>query len=188
MGEKVFIDFVYDLSINTLEDSKEMSCNAEYNHNFDDTLYEKINERLETEFNCTVPFLPPMSSKLLPGRVTPICQHHETSTNAYERYDYLRSSGQSTLCDSPCAGMDIYLGLPFLGTHVSNMAYIKVYLKSTVKIKRTVLDYDFTTLVAELGGYVGLLLGISVVNVSLIINNFFAKCLMEKLLKLNICQ
>jgi len=43
---------------------------------------------------------------------------------------------------------------------------LQVYVKSTVRMKRTVLDYTWVTMLAEIGGYTGLLLGVSVVNVT----------------------
>ena len=149
------------------------------NDNFDDTLYDRINEMLENEFNCTVPFLPPVKSKLT-GNDIEICESPHTGADAYEQYYYLRSSGQSTLCDSPCTGMDIYLGLPFFAAGNEGLAYIKIYIKSALKVKTTVLDYGFVTLFAELGGYVGLLLGLSAVKVSVVINTFLVKHLTRK--------
>ena len=86
IGQKVFIDFVYDLAINTLDQSEEMPCSNNMNDNFDDTLYERINEMLENEFNCTVPFLPPTKSKLR-GNDTEICQNLSTGADANEQYN-----------------------------------------------------------------------------------------------------
>ena len=149
---------------------------------FDDTLYNRINEKLKDKLNCTVPFLPAIRSKLT-GYVTGICKKTNQSLQAVKVYDYLRASGQSTLADPPCTGADIYLGLPFISNTEENVAYIKIYLKSTVKIKSTVLDYKFLSLVAEVGGYVGLLLGISCVKVLITINSFFMRHLQQKLIE-----
>ena len=101
---------------------------------FDATLFSRINQDLENKFNCTVPFLPTFKSELT-GHETTICKEENKSMEASKRYDYLRSSGQSSLCPSPCEGMDIYLGLPFISTADSNSTYIKIYLKSSLKIK-----------------------------------------------------
>ena len=57
-GEIVFVDFVYDIAINTLFASKEASCDKSMDNLFDSTLYSRINEELHRSFNCTVPFLP----------------------------------------------------------------------------------------------------------------------------------
>ena len=157
-----------------------MACNDNMDKHFDVTLYGRINEKLELKFNCTVPFLPAIKSKLT-GKYIDICKEPNTSVEAYKEYDYLKASGQNTLCDSPCAGMDIYLGLPFIATTNDKWAYIKIYLKSTVKLKYAVLDYTPLSLVAEVGGLVGLILGISIVHIALTINSFFMKHLTQKL-------
>ena len=151
-----------------------MPCNASMNLKFDDILYKKINAKLEEEFNCTVPFLPAFVSKIS-GNVTEICKDPKISKRAHKRYYYLRSGGQSTLCDSPCRTMDMYIGLPIVTTDIENKAYIRIYLKSTLKVKKTVFNYDATTLLAELGGYLGMLLGISIANTTILINEFLVK-------------
>ena len=172
--ESVYVDLVYDITYNTLFASEQMECDNSMNYLFDDTLYHRINEDLEKHFNCTVPFLPPIQSKLT-GHKTEICNEVNKSITAIERYDYLRSSGQSTLCPSPCEGIDIYLGLPFISPSTSNFTYIKIYLKSNVKIKRIVYDYTFLSLIAEAGSYIGLILGISLVNIALNLNLLIIK-------------
>ncbi len=62
------------------------------------------------------------------------------------------------------------MGLPFPG--IDDRAYIKMYVKSTVKTKKTVYDYTFLSLIAEIGGYTGLLLGVSCVNLTSLIDRF----------------
>ena len=148
---------------------------------FDKTLYARINEELDKNIGCTVPFLPAIRSNFT-GNISEICNKPNKSMSAVELYDFLRSSGQSNICGTPCEGMDVYLGLPFISKTEQNWGHIKIYLKSTVKIKRTVLDYTFLSLVAEVGGYVGLLLGISVVKLVMNMNSFFTQHLAKQLL------
>ena len=62
--------------------------------------------------------------------------------------------------------------MPFGGEESEDTAYIKMYFKSTIKVKRTVLDYTWLSMLAEIGGYTGLLLGVSVVNVTALVNRF----------------
>ena len=75
----------------------------------------------------------------------------------------------------PCSTMDIFLGLPFDGKQDNGESYVKMYVKSTVKVKKTVLDYTWLSMLAEIGGYTGLLLGVSVVNVTGPIDKFLHK-------------
>ena len=57
------------------------------------------------------------------------------------------------------------------------MAFIKMYIKSTIKVKKTVLDYTWISMVAEIGGYTGLLLGVSVVNITYYLDKILVKFL-----------
>jgi hypothetical protein len=44
-----------------------------------------------------------------------------------------------------------------------------MYLSSRVKVNTSVRDYTWLTMVAEIGGYVGLFLGLAVVDVAAVI-------------------
>lgn len=76
----------------------------------------------------------------------------------------------------PCSTMEVFLGLPFGGEEDPDTSYIKMYIKSTVKVKKTVLDYTWLSMLAEIGGYTGLLLGISVVNITNVVDKVVSKC------------
>ena len=69
---------------------------------------------------------------------------------------------------TPCANFEISLGLPKIDDTDNNMneAYIRMYPKAQIKMKTTVLYYDFTTLAAEIGGYAGICLGVSLVDIA----------------------
>jgi hypothetical protein len=58
--------------------------------------------------------------------------------------------------------------LPFFDDGSANSSYIKVYMKSRIKKKSTILDYTFGTMIAEIGGYTGLLLGVSIVHITIL--------------------
>ena len=156
-----------------------MSCHPEMNLNFDDTVYQIANAKLEQEYNCTIPFLPTLSLDIT-GKPPEICRNEAIGNKAMDTYKYVETS---QLKHTPCARMDIFLGLPFIskgsapyqGFGFNNTAFIKLYFKTAIKVKHTVLDYDFITLVAELGGYTGLLIGLSVGQGVIMINSFVLK-------------
>ena len=144
-------------------------------------MYELINAELEKQFNCTVPFLPPIVSRIT-GKPTQICKDPNIGFKAIETLNYLRNVGLSIISDFPCTGMDVFLGVPFIDSKGSdNKALIKIYFKSTTKVKNTVLHYDFLTVVGELGGYVGLLLGMSVIDLTFLINSLLVKLVSKRL-------
>jgi hypothetical protein len=105
MGKKYFIDVVYDISENTLEEAGDMPCNSALNFTYDECLYLKIAQDLAANFGCSVPFLPPYNLNK-----TEIC-HNLPDKNVYrevlDRYSYLSSNGQRSLCEMPCSTMEV---------------------------------------------------------------------------------
>ena len=179
IGRRFYLDFAYEISINTLENFEEMSCDPYMNIHFDDALYKAANNKLEDRFRCTVPFLPPLISNNT-GSVTEVCKDPIIGKAALEMYDYFKSGGLSLISKQPCASMDIFLGLPFTSDHIDNEAYLKIYLKTSVKVKNTVWDYDYLSAIGEFGGYTGLLLGISLLDILFKAKKLVIRIIMEK--------
>lgn len=57
------------------------------------------------------------------------------------------------------------------GSGASGESFLRLYFKTMVKTKKTLLDYTWLSMIAEIGGYTGLLLGVSVVNVTGLVGN-----------------
>ena len=142
------------------------------------------NNQLETEFGCTVPFLPSLPSNS-DGKLTEICKDEKIGFKAMTEYLDIVSS---QLGNMPCARMDIFLGMPaisnnsevmnphpYSGYGLRDKAFVLLYFRTDVKVKRTVYDYDFLTLIGELGGYVGLLIGISLSELIIHSNSYIVK-------------
>lgn len=174
VGHVTFVNVNYYNLVNENEDSKVLPCNHKMDHHFDSILYEAVNNQLELEFGCTLPFLPDLQSKQRPNASVPICSSDKDHLKkVYSTYLYGIKVGQNTLVEKPCTGMEITPGWAFLGKNSHpDKASIKIYLKSTVVTKHSVLDYNNTSMLADIGGYLGLLLGVSVVNISVLINKF----------------
>ena len=161
-----------------------MSCNNNMNLNFDQTVYDIANAELEKHYNCTIPFLPEMDSKVT-GIPLQICKDEKIGKNAMELYELVETSQRN---NTPCARMDISLGLPFMskgsspyqGFGYNDTAFILLYFKSSIKVKHTVWDYDFITLVAEIGGYTGLLVGFPIARAVILVNSIILKFLVNK--------
>ena len=59
--------------------------------------------------------------------------------------------------------MAFTLGFPVYDSYQdSNQSRVKIYFKSRISERRNIVTYDGVTLLAEIGGYVGLFLGISI--------------------------
>ena len=69
----------------------------------------------------------------------------------------------------PCASMEVNFGVLFSDKDRSDgKAFIKIYLKSSVKFQQTIYDYTLLSLLAEIGGYTGLLLGVSLADITIV--------------------
>ena len=88
---------------------------------------------------------------------------------AYWDYVVNRTDDQSQIIEKPCRTLDVFIGLPFKDIKNNDEAYVKFYFKSMIKVKHTVSDYGVVTMLAEFGGYTGLLLGQSLVAIASLI-------------------
>lgn len=68
--------------------------------------------------------------------------------------------------------------MPFVYHVERENSYVKIYLKTSTKVNRIVLDFAPLTMIAEIGGYTGLLLGVSLVEINVLIEKAFRKWLL----------
>ena len=166
LGKKHFIDVHFDLNINTWTESKDIPCNATMNTRYDEFLYRNLRNILESKFNCTVPFLPDYSSSNDIRRID-ICKAAVKRKASYQEYDLLKRNKENKVCENPCSTIQTYFGLLFKDPkYDGNHASLNIYLQSMTTIKLTVMDYDGVDMVADIGGYTGLLLGMSAIHLS----------------------
>ena len=171
----VFLDFSHELSINRLEDLGEHRCNPEINTNYDNFFYNKIAKENEEKYNCSVPFHPILTSDLTLEQIK-ICNDSEIGKKAYDNFSESKSSSVLSSEDTPCAGFDVFLGLPFTNKgDNANEAYIRLYINPKIRVKSTVIYYDSTTFAGEVGGYIGMLLGVSLVDLAIMFNSTLIK-------------
>ena len=166
LGKKHFIDILFELNWNTWTESKDIPCNPAVNTKYDDVIYNNLEKELVNEFNCTVPFLP--TSTIKASDRVDICKDPETRRKAYARYDLLKRNNENKLCKNPCNTVQPYFGLFFQDPKYkeTDKAYLKIYLQSMTTIRVTVMDYDGIAMIADIGGYTGLLLGMSAIHLS----------------------
>ena len=184
MGKKYFIDFVDEIFVNTLGNIEGHLCNEEMNYNYDKKFYEKVALENERHLNCSVPFHPTTNSPIT-GRQIEICNNTKEGKKAIENWSVSFYSSSATPLDQPCSEIQFFFGLPLVNKYrFETEVYVKIYVKSNVKVKSVILYYDMTSLVADVGGYIGMLLGVSLVDLTIICNSAFAKAiklLMERM-------
>lgn len=72
-------------------------------------------------------------------------------------------------CPVPCTTMEISYGIPIVSSLDigTNEAYMKLYFKNRISERQSMEAYTITSLVADIGGYLGLLLGFSVLDIAI---------------------
>ena len=155
----------YDLNINRWTRSRSVPCNETMNMRYDEFLYRRLREMLISEFDCTVPFLPDYVTTQDTQPIK-VCKDPETRKLIYNKYELLKRNKDLKVCANPCSATQVFFGVIFDDVYDQDRAYLQIYLQSTTNINLTVLDYDVVSLVADIGGYSGLLLGVSVIHLS----------------------
>ena len=167
-GHKLFMDMTYSIMENTLKSESPIPCSDETDFEFDNCFYQAIGQDLMNEFNCVVPFIKTSENNN-------ICLN-KSQTEAGKMMIALEKSLTTTgPCMSPCTSMDIDFGVLFDDAirNDDKKSFLRIYFKSNIKFQQTIYDYTLLSLLAEIGGYTGLLLGISVANITTVLEKMF---------------
>ena len=142
------------------------------NFKFDEVWYKRTAQENQLKFGCSIPWHPNINSKST-NKLIKICNDSSIGVKALKLSRQFRDSLISAE-SIPCANFEITLGLPKMDDTDNDMseAYTRLYPKAQIKMKTTVLYYDFTTLAAEIGGYAGICLGVSLVDIVRTINQY----------------
>ena len=81
---------------------------------------------------------------------------------------YNRAARLGKMCAKPCATMGVYFGFPIIGNNTEHpeVAYVKLYFKTQINVHHSFLDYTALSMFGEVGGYIGLLLGFSFLDLT----------------------
>ena len=105
------------------------------------------------------------------------CTLNSSMRNSY--IDFLRSDVFDSYCSVPCASMGIIFQTSNIETTSKDEAQVKFYFKTYIKKNSSFWSYSLISLLGEVGGYVGLLLGISVLDVAKLFGNVFNALTMD---------
>ena len=73
-------------------------------------------------------------------------------------------------CPRACNYMDISFGYPSIYDILDNWtSYLTLYFKTSIPVRKSHLAYPRSSLFAEIGGYTGLLLGVSLLDVTKVV-------------------
>ena len=177
----MYLDFSHELSINTIGDLKGHRCNPDMSLNYDQIFYQGIALENDELYNCSVPFHPIFNSEKT-FKPIEICHNAVTGKKAFDNFNKVESSRILSDEDKPCSRFGIFPGLPDIDVEDNNEkeAYIRLYINPKIKVKSMVIYYDATTFFGEIGGYIGLLLGVSLVDLIIMFNAGCMRLLQKK--------
>ena len=127
-------------------------CNESINYSKDACFLEKLHDESIKQIGCTTPY--GLNKSM-------ICK--ETG-KAQKALDLFARMQRNSTCLNPCAYL---VPQTYFTYQKKNNQRFQLYLSNNgaVKVTRSELAYDTLTLLADIGGYVGLFLGIAIVHV-----------------------
>ena len=105
-------------------------------------------------------------------------KHCLLNASFYESYGNFEHDSLDEICPLDCSSMTIIYTVSDVDLHDGNEdeAYVKIYFKNHIKVSKSIIGYTEISLMAELGGYIGVLLGISLMDITSILNHIIDYC------------
>ena len=174
VGRDMLVPVTYEI-LKTNYDTKCRKYPNIYTGSYDACKTIFMEEMLQTNFNCTVPFLM-TSGNLCVGRAA------KRASAMYNKY----MNRVSLQCPRPCSNIISTFGMS--RSYKTNKASTKFYFKDIVKVTEDFVSYDMLrsrlytlyqikyshcflhfSMVAEIGGYSGLLIGFSLMDLAMLL-------------------
>ena len=166
-------DFTMDFQVHTKQEVRSVpSCEGNLTYDYEGCVDNYIEIETLRRFGCTTPF----------GRNKEhICDNVTIASQVLEVYKKYWGHLNTTSCKVPCK---TYTMKPIWMKKIKNThktrgyTSIVVQMDDKILVSKEVFVYSFLSLVAEIGGYVGLFLGVSVKQIPTLIppvQDFFAK-------------
>ena len=101
------------------------------------------------------------------------CLPNDTMTGEY--WDFIYKIAYNRYCKLPCASMEVTFPTITKDEGAPDEAYVVFYFPILVKVQTAYWSYTIISLLAEVGGSLGLLLGTSLLDVTKVIDWFCFK-------------
>ena len=151
------IDLELDFTVYNMLDVGGQPCDTEIDFNKDSCTQNKLDKKSFEMFGCTSPFGPIKDS---------ICKDHENGSKVMELYKETMVNNYDN-CNNPC----LFSSAKTTKTdELSGYGDVVIYVKENIEVKEAYYLYSILSMIAEVGGYVGLFLAVSVNQVSQLVN------------------
>jgi len=129
---------------------------------YDTCMYAAVTKAMtsSTTSSCTVPWVPNDKH---------VCTSEQDMNTSYWTH-YNRITNQQEDCPNPCAFLSVTAGGRNREQMQTNKSQVYFYFQSKTMINEESLLYTALSLFAEIGGYVGLLLGVAIFHLADLIN------------------
>ena len=173
LGEQIFIDAMHEVLIDyekkMTDEEKirekshfEFSCDHQMNVGLDDCAINGLDKRAMDSIGCTFPTLTNLKELSCDAKFI-----NESQAQLLKKQNIFRAKSSMEDCPLPCSTMNVFLGFPkYNKVYSAAKARAKIYFKRRVTEKKNVVPYDWVTFLAEIGGYMGLLLGWSMLDLT----------------------
>ena len=181
IGQKLFVNVNHEMtySLETFDENGNQKCTNQNNNELDDCIvkvrfqitilfqiYENVSLQAVDQYylenlGCVMPF------QTLKPKEKP-CNINSTMRDEY--FEFFQNIVFKTHCPMPCASVEVTFPPFGYATGSPDEAYAKIYLHSIVKAQTSYWSYPIITLFAEVGGYMGLLLGISLLDINKVLH------------------
>lgn len=134
VNEDLFLDSTYEI----LQNNFKANCKTyptTYEHSHNACKMQIAEQKIKTEFNCSVPFIQNQD------RTVNICQNQTIANTASTVF------GDHTFeilpeCPVPCINMITIFGFPFIRKRQDNIGRVRLYFKNIVKVTEDFINYD----------------------------------------------
>ena len=133
-------------------DDKSESCNEDPNYKKDDCIEDVLEKFIMKEYGCTPPFFENKEC---------ICTNETISKQVLK---YWESAQYDTNCSDPCKVISVKSR--WMKYKIRKESAVKLYFHKKVKVVKSYHAYSGLSLIAEIGGYCGLFLGVSINQVT----------------------
>lgn len=165
MKNELRMKLVYEFAPEFYEmlDDDGKPCNKDSMYEKDDCFQDAFDKMAIEKYGCTTPFGP--NKKM-------ICTNKAIATKVMAmREDWFKNDRDQSNCSTPC---QIIMTKPLKTRQetTEQESEMKLYFPDRVKVVRSYKIYSGLALIAEIGGYVGLFLGVSINQITVIISAF----------------